>query len=270
MSSNRSITPRNIRKLIIEQSKRANVGLVGSALSIADIVAVLFDGQIRNLGTDVPSRDRFVLSKGHAALAVYSALYLKGLLPRKELQSYYRDGSVCGAHPHHCLNGIDFSTESGGMGPAFAAGAALAARLTGEDFRAFVLVSDSECQEGSLWETAFFGVRHELSNLVVIVDDRGPHASSGTANELGLPLPAEKWSAFGWEVHEVDGHHPGELSNTLGALDTRVGRPKVLIAKTVYGKGVSFLESRRELDDPPLSDRQYAMAMKELEEAPTE
>lgn len=270
MSSERPVTPRSIRKLIIEQSKRAGVGHIGSALSIADIVAVLFDEEMRMAGTGEPGRDRFVLSKGHAALAVYAALYLKGLIPRKQLQSYCCDGSLCGVHPEHHLPGIDFSTGSLGHGLAFGAGTALAARLSGADFRSFVLVSDAECNEGSLWETVMFAAHHNLSNLIAIVDDNGQQAFGKTGDVIDLHPLAEKWKVFGWEVHEVDGHHVGELGRTLRGLDTTSGGPKSVIAKTTCGKGVSFMEGKIEWHYLPLNDEQYNVAMKEIQEAAEE
>ncbi len=266
MSTHQTITPWNIRKLIIEQSKRANVGHIGSALSIADIVSALFAQVLRKVGSDDRCRDRFVLSKGHAALAVYSALYLKGLIPRKHLQSYCCEGSMCGVHPEHHLPGIDFSTGSLGQGLAYGAGAALAARMGGDDFRAFVLVSDAECNEGSLWETVMFAAHHNLSNLVAIVDDNGQQAFGMTKDVLNLRPLAEKWKVFGWEVHEVDGHDVAELIRTLDGLDTTCGKPKAVIAETVSGKGVSFMEGKIEWHYLPLNDEQYRTAMKEIEE----
>lgn len=212
-----------------------------SAPSVADIIAVLFEHELRLAGTDDPDRDRLILSKGHAALALYAALHLKGILQSDQVQTYCCGGSLLGVHPEYQLDGIDFSTGSLGHGLAFGAGVALAARLSGRAYRAFVLVSDSECNEGSLWETVMFAAHQKLANLVAIVDDNGQQALGKTKDVIDLHPLGEKWSAFGWKAHEVDGHNPVELRNTLASLDTAGGPPNVLVAKTVSGKGVSFM-----------------------------
>jgi transketolase len=262
------ITPYKIRKIIIEESKRAHVGHIGSALSIADIMAVLFESVLYLPGTSNPARDRFILSKGHAALALYAALCLKGLLTRDQLESYCCDGSLLGVHPEHQLDGVDFSTGSLGHGLAFGAGVALAARLSGAAaHRAFILVSDAECNEGSLWETVMFAAHHKLSNLVAIVDNNGQQALGKTKEVIDLSPLGEKWRAFGWNVHEVNGHSVPELESTLRGLDTESGPPNVVIANTISGKGVSFMEGKVEWHYMPLSDEQYVQAMREIEVA---
>jgi transketolase len=261
------ISPRRIRKIIIEVSRRAYVGHIGSALSVADLLAVLYGKILRNAGTDDPLRDRFILSKGHAAPALYAALHLKGLLADGLLETFCTDNSLLGVHPDHNLDGVDFSTGSLGHGLSYGAGVALAARLSGAAYRAFVLVSDAECNEGSLWETVMFAAHHKLSNLVAIVDDNGQQALGMTRDVLDLSPPAEKWSAFGWRVHEIDGHDPAEIEKTLATLDTASGPPNVVIAKTVCGKGVSFMEGKVEWHYMPLSAEQYVQALKDLEVA---
>jgi transketolase len=254
-----------IRKIIIEESKRANVGHIGSALSIADIIAVLFAGVVRAAGTDDPDRDRFILSKGHAALALYAALSLKGILSESQLRTYCSDGSCLGVHPEHHLEGIDFSTGSLGLGLSFGAGVALAARLHGRDYRAFVLVSDAECNEGSLWETVMFAGHHGLSNLVAIVDNNGQQALGKTRDVIDLEPLGDKWRAFGWDAYEVDGHDTTALQEAFAAIDGSTGRPSVVIANTVCGKGVSFMEGKVEWHYMPLSNEQHAQALKELD-----
>lgn len=263
------VTPYLIRRIIIEQSKRANVGHIGSALSVADIVAVLFSGELVKPGSDAPDRDRFILSKGHAALALYAALHLNGILSVEQLHRYCSDNSLLGVHPEHRLTGIDFSTGSLGHGLSYGAGVALAARLSGSTHRCFVLVSDAECNEGSLWETVMFAAHHNLANLVAIIDDNGQQALGKTKDVLDLSPLGDKWQAFGWNVHEVDGHNPEELKTVLGSLNTREGPPHVLVAKTISGRGISFMEGKVEWHYMPLSDQQYAQALEELEvEAP--
>jgi transketolase len=257
-----------IRKLILERSKQANVGHIGSALSIADIMAALFDSHLHKLGTADPLRDRLVLSKGHAALALYAALHLTGIIDKDELGSYCCDGSLCGVHPEHKLAGIDFSTGSLGHGLAFGAGAALAARMQNSPSWSYVLVSDAECNEGSLWETVMFAAHHKLFNLVAIVDDNGQQALGKTQDVIDLSPLADKWRAFGWTAREVDGHDVARLKETLAELRSDRRGPKVVIAKTVCGKGVSFMEGQVAWHYLPLSDDQFRTALHELEEQP--
>lgn len=263
-----TVTPSRIRRIVIDESKRANVGHIGSALSIADIVAVLFNGVMRSPGTDDPNRDRFILSKGHAALALYAALYLKGILSHDMIRTYCCDDSLLGVHPEHRLNGIDFSTGSLGHGLAMGGGVAMAARMKSADFRCFVLVSDAECNEGSLWETVMFAGHHQLSNLVAIIDDNGQQALGKTKDILDLRPLGDKWRAFGWEVSEVDGHAPRELERVLKGLDTRQGPPHAIQAHTISGKGVGFMEGKVEWHYLPLSDDQYEQALRDLETSP--
>jgi len=254
----------DIRRIILEQSKRAHVGHIGSALSIADIVAALYDDILRLPAPEDPERDRFVLSKGHAALALYAALHLKGWLSEASLNTYCGDETLLGVHPEHALRGVDFCTGSLGHGLSIAAGAALAARLQGSSRRAFVLVSDAECNAGSLWEAVMFAAHHQLANLVAIVDLNGQQALGYTAEVLSLEPLAERWRAFGWNVHEVDGHDRLALRETISSLDTVAGVPHVLIARTVFGKGVSFMESRIKWHYWPMSETEYQQALQEI------
>lgn len=247
---------------------RAHVGHIGSALSIAEIVAVLFGEALRAPGSADPRRDRFILSKGHAALALYAALHLRGALTREELSTYCGDGTLLGAHPEHALRGIDFSTGSLGHGLALGAGVALAARMAGERFRAFVLVSDAECNEGSLWETVMFAAHRRLSNLVAVVDDNGQQATGKTRDILDLGPLGEKWRAFGWEVREADGHSVPGLREALRGAGEEGERPVAVIARTVSGKGVSFMEGEVKWHYLPLTAELYARAMAEVEGAP--
>jgi len=251
-----------IRRAVIEQSKRANVGHIGSALSVADIAAALFGEAMRISDVDDPDRDRLVLSKGHAALAVYAALEATGRLSRDELDSFCVDGTMLAVHPEPSVPGIDFATGSLGHGLSIGAGAALAARMQGSGRRAFVLLSDAECNEGSLWEAVMFAAHHRLSNLIAIVDLNGQQALGYTHEVLELADMADRWRAFGWEVHEVPGHDSAAISATIASLDRE--RPHVLIADTTFGKGVSYMESRIEWHYLPMTDEQYARALDEL------
>jgi transketolase len=259
------VSAKQIRRIILEQSHRAHLGHIGSALSVADLVAALYGGALRVTDPADPDRDRFVLSKGHAVLALYAAFHLRGWLTADELNTYCADGTRLGSHPEHGLPGIDFSTGSLGQGLCVAAGAALAARLQGSARRAFALVSDAECNEGALWEAVMFAAHHRLANLVALVDLNGQQAFGYTEQVLNLSPLAERWRAFGWAVHEVDGHDVGQLRQTLAALDTAAGPPHVLVARTVFGKGVSFMERQIKWHYLPMSDGEYQQAMVEVE-----
>jgi transketolase len=267
MPSTRSDTAAAIRRTIIEQSKRAGVGHIGSALSVADLLAALFTGVLRGEGPDDPDRDRFVLSKGHAALALYAALAEAGRLEPEELDSFCGAGSALGSHPEHPVAGIDFSTGSLGHGLSMAAGAALAARLQGSQRRAFALLSDAELNEGSTWEAVMFAAHHQLASLVAIVDVNGQQALAYTRDVIDLSPLADRFAAFGWDVHGVDGHDVDGLVETMEGLDTTSGKPHVLLADTTFGRGVGFMESRIEWHYWPLDDEQYAAAIADLEKA---
>jgi transketolase len=258
------ILPQQLRQIILEQSKRANVGHIGSALSIVEIIAVLYGGVLSIDHPDDPERDRFILSKGHAALALYAALYLRGWLNEADLHTYCGEGTMLGVHPEHTLFGVDFSTGSLGQGLSMGVGAALAARLQGSQRRTFVLVSDAECNEGSLWEAVMFAAHHRLANLVAIVDLNGQQALGHTKQVLDLAPLAERWRVFGWDVHEVDGHDLAVLSGTFSGLETREGHPHVVVAHTVFGRGVSFMERLVKWHYMPMSDAEYGLALNEL------
>jgi transketolase len=256
----------DIRRLVLEQSKRAGVGHIGSALSIADLIAALYSGILHIERPWHPDRDRFILSKGHAALALYAALHLRGWLGADRLDTYCGDDSLLGVHPERELAGIDFSTGSLGQGLSTAVGAALGARLLGSRRRIFALLSDAECNEGSVWEAALFAGHHKLANLIVIVDLNGQQALGYTRDVLE-PTPLwERWAAFGWHVRHIDGHDGAQLAAVVDSLDVADGPPHVVIAHTVFGRGVSFMESQIKWHYWPMSDTQYEQAIRELAE----
>lgn len=256
-----------IRRSVIDVSMRAGVGHIGSALSIADILAALY-GAALHIGEPAEAdRDRFVLSKGHAALGLYAALAASGRMDPALLDTYCGEGSMLGAHPEHVLPGIDFSTGSLGQGLSIASGAALAARRQGSARRVFALLSDAECNEGSVWEAAMFAGHHGLSNLVAIVDVNGQQALGYTRDVLSQEAAPERWRAFGWDVREVDGHDVDGLAATIAALDTQDGPPHVLLARTTFGKGVSFMERKIEWHYLPLDEELHRRAVADLDAA---
>jgi transketolase len=252
-----------IRRIILEQSKRAHVGHIGSALSIADIVAALYD-KVGQFEPENPDRDRCILSKGHAVLAVYAALFLRGWLTPAQLDTYCADESLLGVHPEPGLRGIDFATGSLGQGLSMAAGAALAARLQQSVRRVFVVASDAECNEGSMWEAVMFAAHHQLSNLITIIDLNGQQALGYTKEVLNLSPMADRWRAFGWDVHEVDGHDVAAMQTKIASLNTTTGAPHVLIAHTTFGKGVSYMENQIKWHYWPMSDSEYQQAIAEI------
>lgn len=252
-----------IRRRIIVESHRAHVGHIGSALCIADILAALF-GRAMSLA-DGHDRDRFVLSKGHAALALYAALASTGRMNPGDLETFCSDGTALGAHPEHVVPGIDFSTGSLGHGLSIGAGSALGARMQGSNRRTFVLLSDAELNEGSVWEAVMFAAHHRLSRLTAILDLNGQQALGYTRDVLDLSPVAERWRAFGWSVDEVDGHDTDSLVRSLAGTDTAQGAPRLIVAKTTFGKGISYMESRIEWHYLPMSEEQYDTALKELD-----
>jgi transketolase len=256
----------HIRRVTIETSKRANVGHIGSCLSVADVLAALFGDVLEASDPVAPDRDRFVLSKGHAALALYATLNALGRMSNDDLLRFGRDNGGLGCHPEHHLPGVDFSTGSLGQGLSFGAGAALAARLQGSSRRAFVLVSDAECNEGALWEAVMFSAHHRLANLIAIVDENGQQALGRTSDVLDLSPLQDRWAAFGWDVHTVDGHDLVGIVGILNKLNTEAGPPHVLIAETTFGKGVSYMEDQLAWHYLPMSNDEYERALAELAE----
>jgi transketolase len=253
-----------IRRIVIEQSKRAHVGHIGSSLSIADLMASTFGDVLRVNAPHDPDRDRFVLSKGHAALALYAALHLRGWISREQLGTFCGDGSLLSVHPEFALPGVDFSTGSLGHGLSIGAGAALAARLQGSGRRVYVMLSDAECNEGSVWEAAMFAAQHMLSNLVAIIDLNGQQALGPSRDILDLSPMAERWRAFRWDVHEVDGHDRDAVTRTLRNVSTGpMSQPHVVVAYTIFGKGVSFMERQLKWHYWPMSDDEYRTALAE-------
>jgi transketolase len=261
-----------MRRMILTESKRVNVGHIGSSLSIVDILSALYGGVLRADAPDDPDRDRFVLSKGHAALALYATLVLKGWITPQDLATFCGDDTRLGVHPEREVAGIDFSTGSLGHGLSLAAGAAVAARMQGSERRAFCLLSDGECNEGSVWEAVMFAGHHRLGRLTAIVDLNGQQAFGATRDVIDPGDMAARWRAFGWRASEVDGHSIDALTQVLGDRGDVSGSPHVVLARTVFGKGVSFMEqgtspSRPELFVQPINWHYLPMTGVEFEAA---
>jgi len=235
-----------VRRWIISQSLESRVGHIGSALSIVEMIAVLWNDIMRLPGSDDPDRDRFVLAKGHAALALYATMHFRGLLDEHTLQTFCQDGSHLGVHPEFGLPGVEISTGSLGQGLSAACGIALALRHRKSPARVFVLMSDAECNEGQVWEAAMFAAHHRLDNLTALVDVNGMQAMGPTRHVLDLQPLARRFEAFGWREQEIDGHDEVALREALIAGIANREGPAVILANTVAGKGVSFMERQLE------------------------
>jgi len=257
---------RRIRTDVLKMVHRARASHVGSCLSIVDILAVLYGGALR-VRPGEPGwggRDRFILSKGHAAAALYATLANTGFIPPAALLSYGADGSQLMAHASHKIAGIELSTGSLGHGLPFAVGKAMAAQRRGAEWRAVALLSDGELDEGSNWEAFLFAAHQKLEGLVAVIDYNKWQSLARVADTLRLEPLADKLRAFGWNVRELDGHDHGQLRSAFTAAP-QPGVPTAVIAHTVKGKGVSFMEDRLEWHYKSPSDAQLAQALQELE-----
>lgn len=254
-----------IRRRIVDMAASPEGAHIGGALSAADILTVLYCDvlRLRPDEPDWPGRDHFLLSKGHAAAGLYAALAERGLLPEAEIATYARTGSRLGGHPTRAVPGVEFPTGSLGHGLSLGVGLALAARRDGRDNRTFVLMGDGELQEGSVWEAATSAAFLGLDNLVAVVDRNRLQISGSTEHRTGLAQLPARWAAFGWETAEVDGHDLAALAVRLRTPPAG-GRPLVVIADTVKGRGVSFLENRKKAHYASLNPRLHRRALAEL------
>ena len=218
---------------------------IGAILSVADIVAVLYN-DVANISPENlkdENRDRIILSKGHAGAAIYAVLAEKGFFDREELKTHYADGSRLSGHvSHKGVPGVEFSTGSLGHGACVAAGMALNAKLDKKPYYTYAIVGDGECDEGSIWEMALFANQFKLNQFVVIVDHNKMQSLDFCENTLSLAPFADKWKAFGWNVLDIDGHNHDELRAAFAKVKESVDKPTVIIANTVKGKGISFME----------------------------
>lgn len=234
-----------IRRHGVEMTHLSGGSHIGAILSVADIIAVLYT-DILKYDCKNPKwggRDRFILSKGHAGAAIYAALAESGFFPIEELKTHYANGSRLSGHVSHHLPGVDFSTGALGHGLSVAAGMALAAKQDGKTHRVFAVLGDGECDEGAVWEAALFANHFRLENLTAIIDYNKMQSLDFCENTLELGDLGAKWRAFGWNVKEIDGHNHGQLRNALSDTSNENHRPTVIIADTVKGKGVSFMEN---------------------------
>jgi transketolase len=258
---------KRLRVHIINMTHRAKSSHVGGGLSMADILAVMY-GDILRVDPENPNwfaRDRLVLSKGHACAGLYAALAERGFFPVKDLETFYQDGSPLSGHVTHIgVPGIECSTGSLGHGLSIACGMALAGKNPAAPFRVFAILSDGECDEGSIWEAALFAGHHHLDNLTVIVDYNRIQSLGTTDQVLCLDPFPDKWRSFGWYAEEVDGHNVDALQAVLANVPLTEGTPTCVIANTVKGKGVSFMENRLLWHYRTPQGDEYARALAEL------
>jgi transketolase len=237
---------KELRREILRTICKGGGGHIPASLSIVEILAVLYH-DILNVdpgNPKEPNRDRFILSKGHAGVALYAILADRGFFDKKHLETFGKRGTILGGHPDmHKVPGVEASTGALGHGFPFGVGVALAGKIDRKNCRVFVLVGDGECQEGSVWEAALFAPQHKLDKLTVIVDYNKLQALDKLDKIVSLDPLAEKWKSFGWEVKEVDGHNISRLQNIFKSLPFVPGKPNLIIAHTIKGKGVSFMEN---------------------------
>ena len=262
---------RRVRLHALRMTNLGGTAHIGSVFSMADLLAVLY-GRILRVDPERPGwseRDRFVLSKGHAGAGVYAVLAECGFFDIAVLDSYGKDGSILSGHvSHKDVPGVELSTGSLGHGLPVATGMALAGRRAGKAHRVVCLLSDGECDEGSNWEAIMFATHHRLSNLVAVVDYNKIQSLASVASTLGLEPFGDKWRSFGWAVREVDGHDHAAIQATFESLPFEAERPSCVIAHTIKGKGVSFMENSVLWHYRTARGEEYEAAKRELEARP--
>jgi transketolase len=254
-----------VRRSVVRMIGTACAGHIGGDLSVTDILTTLYFAVLRLDPADPrrADRDRLILSKGHCAAALYSVLALRGFLPAEQLATFMQPRSALNGHPNRrAVPGVEANTGPLGHGLPIAVGSALAARLSGGGWRTFVVLGDGELQEGSNWEAAMSASHHRLGNLVAVVDRNRLQQGAATEETNRLDPLADKWTAFGWEAIELDGHDHAALYEAF--TRPQDGRPRCIIASTVKGKGVSFIENRVEWHHKVPSPEQVALALQEL------
>lgn len=258
---------KNIRLAIIEGVYRAASGHPGGSLSIADLMAYLYFEEM-NIDPADPkkaSRDRFVLSKGHAAPALYSALANRGYFPVEDLKTLRDIGSYLQGHPDmKGTPGVDMTTGSLGLGISTACGMALSGKISNESYRVYCVLGDGESEEGQVWEAAMFAAHYKLDNLCVFLDSNGLQIDGPVAEVIGPAPFKEKFEAFGWNALEIDGHSFDEIRAAAEEARNTKGKPTVVIMKTVKGKGVSFMENQVSWHGTAPKEDQYNLAIAEL------
>jgi transketolase len=255
-----------IRICALKACAKSHASHIGSGLSCADILAALYSGWL-NVSPETisdPDRDRFILSKGHAAAAYYGTLAESGFIPKHYLELYCQDDSPLGGHVHHSVPGVEVSTGSLGHGLPVGVGMAIAGKRAGRNYRVVVLMSDGEMNCGSNWEAIMLASAQKLDNVLAIVDKNGLQAMGRTEDVLPLGDLTQRWTAFGWKAAEIDGHSIAQIEETLTRFPFAPDAPSVIIANTIKGKGVSFMENRLEWHYRSPNEHELAQAIAEL------
>lgn len=259
---------KEVRKRVLEMIYRSSGAHIGSSLSCVDILTILYFKIIKIDPQNplAPDRDRFILSKGHAVAALYAVLAKRGFFSEQNLETYCQDETkLVGHSTKGSVPGIEASTGSLGHGLSMACGMALAGKREKKNHRVFVLLSDGECQEGSNWEAALFAGHHKLDNLIGIIDYNKIQALGRTNEILNLEPLGKKWQDFGWSVKETDGHNFSEIEKALSEIPFENKKPSLLIAHTIKGKGISFIEDKLISHYKHFTKEEYEQALKELE-----
>ena len=262
------VVAKKLRRSIITMIGQAGSGHPGGSLSAVEIVTTLYFHTMKHRPLDCQwsERDRFILSKGHAAPLLYAVLAESGYIPASELNTLRQIGSRLQGHTEcRLVPGIEMSAGALGQGLSFAIGAGLAARLNGEKHRIFVLLGDGECDEGQVWEAAMAAANYKLDNLTAIVDNNGIQLVGWNKDIMNIEPLGQKWTAFGWHVIEVDGHNFEQLLSAFDKAKQTKGKPTVIIAHTIKGKGVSFMENNPEFHGKAPTPEELKIALKELE-----
>ena len=257
---------RELRRDVVEMTYRAGSGHPGGSLSEIEILTASYFQVMRHdpQNPSWPDRDRFILSKGHACPGLYAVLAKRGYFPPEELWTFRKINSRLQGHAHTMTPGVEMNSGSLGQGLSFAIGAALAARLDSKAYRVYVLLGDGECDEGQVWEAAMAAAHYQLDNLTAFVDRNRIQNDRFTSEVMELEPLGAKWRAFGWKVLEVDGHDIGQVLDAVAKAHRTRGRPTVIVAHTVKGKGVSFMENNPDFHGRAPTKDEYEQAMKEL------
>ena len=268
MKKNYADIAKSLRREIITMAHNANASFSGGAMSCIDIITVLFHGFLRfdSENPKNPARDIFILSKGHSGSALYAGLYSVGMISKDVLSTYGLNGTKLIIHPKKdAYPGIEVSSGALGHGLSLGTGSALAARIMKCDARTYVLMGDGECNEGSVWENAAFASRHKLDNLIVIVDRNNLQGCGTDSEVLNYGDIGEKFRAFGFYSIDVDGHNYEQLEGAFERVITnKIGKPIVIIAQTIKGKGISYMENRLEWHYKSPNEEQFQKALEEL------
>jgi len=256
----------NFRKELLIMTTRSGSGHASSALSAVDIITALYFHQMRYNPKDPEweDRDRFVLSKGHGCPVLYVALAEAGYFPKEELATHRKLGSILQGHPDMKTPGVEIPTGSLGQGLSAAVGMALAGKLDDKDYHVYVVLSDGELDEGNVWEAAMAAAHYKLDNITAVVDRNHFQVDGPTEEIMALNPLSDKWRAFGWNVMEIDGHNMREILVSLDEAVKMKGKPTIIIANTIKGKGVSFVEGDNKYHGKALSEEELALALKEL------